>query len=49
MLHSFIARSSLPGSMASVMKIFADNRINIASVLQKEHHQNGKVPFSYFN
>ena len=34
----------LPGSMASVMKIFADNRINIASVLQKEHHQNGKVP-----
>ena len=26
------------------MKIFADNRINIASVLQKEHHQNGKVP-----
>ena len=34
----------LPGSMASVMKIFADNSINIASVLQKEHHQNGKVP-----
>ena len=34
----------LPGSIASVMKIFADNRINIASVLQKEHHQNGKVP-----
>ena len=33
-----------PGSMASVMKIFADNNINVASVIQKEQHQNGKVP-----
>ena len=30
--------------MASVMKIFADNNINVASVIQKEQHQNGKVP-----
>ena len=33
-----------PGSMASVMKIFAENNINVASVIQKEQHQNGKVP-----
>jgi len=33
-----------PGSMASVMNIFAENNINVASVIQKEQHQNGKVP-----
>ena len=34
----------IPGSMAQIMNIFAKNNINVASVIQKEQHQNNTVP-----
>ncbi|MDF7823421.1 homoserine dehydrogenase [Pontiellaceae bacterium B12227] len=33
-----------PGAMAQVMNIFGANNISIASVVQKETHENGKAP-----
>ena len=33
-----------PGAMAKIMSILANNNINVASVIQKEHHPENEVP-----
>ena len=34
----------IPGSMAQILNLLAKNNINVASVIQKEQHQNNSVP-----